>query len=367
MLTPDYLDVLPDGIVALYDEFAQTVINDIARRLAKMPMTPTAAWQMQRLTESGQIYEHVLSEVAKLTGRSEAELRRLFRQAGVRSMRFDDAIYRAAGLEPLPLNLSPAMAQVLAAGLRKTSGAIHNLTMTTAGTAQQAFIHASDVAYMQVTSGTFSYDSAIRQAIKSIGSSGLEVIYPSGHVDKLDVAMRRTVLTGVAQTANQMQWIRADEMGQDLVQVSEHNGARPSHAEWQGKIYSRSGRSDKYPDFVSSTGYGTVTGLGGVNCRHSYYPFFDGISQDAYDDATRAEADNATVTYNGNQMSLYDATQVQRSIERKIRQWKREAEALTAANLPADFEIAKAREWQARMRDFINQTKLSRQRVREQI
>lgn len=367
MLTPMYLDVLPASIMEMYEQYMQTVINDIARRLASMPVTPTAAWQLQRLTESGAVYENALREIAKLTGRSEKELKTLFEQAGVKSLRFDDAIYKAAGLKPLPLNMSPVMAQVLAAGLQKTNDIMLNLVRTTAISAQQSFIRASDIAYLQVTTGTFDYNTAIRGAIKSIGQSGLPVIYPSGRVDKLDVAMRRAVLTGVSQTAGKLQESRMDELGVDLVQVSAHAGARPSHQVWQGGIYSRSGRDSKYPDFVSSTGYGTVTGLQGVNCRHSWYPFFKGISKNAYDQATRNQEDSKTVTVNGETMSLYEATQIQRSYERKIREWKRQAEALESAGLDATFENAKIRDWQAQMRDFIRQSGLSRQYVREQI
>jgi hypothetical protein len=366
-LTPDYLDVLPDSIMPLYDEFSQSVINDIARRLAKMPMTPTAAWQAKRLIESGQVYEDVIKQVAKLTGRSEKELTELFKKAGVRSIRFDDSIYKAAGLSPLPLNLSPAMAQVLAAGLRKTNGLMNNLVLTTALTSQQAFISASDLAYLQVTSGAFSYDEAIRAAIKKVASEGLYVVYPSGKKDLLDVAMRRAVLTGVSQTASKLQEARADEVGQDLVQTSAHGGARPSHALWQGKIFSRSGADPDYPSFVPETGYGTGAGLGGWNCRHSWYPFFKGISRNAYEKATVDEMNAKTVTLNGKEIPMYEATQIQRSIERKIRAWKREAGALSAAGKDNTFELMKVKEWQARMRAFVKETGLQRQNVREQV
>lgn len=368
MLLIDDFDELIDPIVALYDEYAQSVINDIARRLAKMPMTETAAWQMQRLTEAGLIYENVLDELARITGRSKKELRAAFERAGVKTMEFDDEIYRAAGLNPLPLNLSPTMARALAAGLAKTQGVIANLTMTTALSSQQAFISAADLAYMQVSTGVMSYDQAIRAAIKQVAQTGLTTIsYPTGHVDQLDVAMRRTVLTGVSQTTGEMQIERMNEMGADLVQVSAHIGARPSHQVWQGKIFSRSGRDRRYPDFVSETGYGTGAGLMGWNCRHSFYPFFDGLSKNAYKKRDLESFANKVTTYQGNEISIYEATQIQREIERKIRAWKRQAYALAAARLGNASEIAKIKAWQARMRAFIRETKLSRQYVRESV
>lgn len=373
MLTSDQFDALVEPIVALYDGYIQSVINDIARRLAGMDYaTATAAWQMQRLAESGAIYDDILSRLEQLTGKSDAILREMFETAGVQAMRFDDAIYRAAGLEPLPLNLSPAMAQVLAAGLRKTQGVARNLTTTTAITGQDAFIRAADLAYMQISTGAFDYNSAIRQAVKQVASDGLDVItYTGGRRDQLDVAMRRTVLTGVGQTAGELQMRRADEMGADLVQTSAHIGARnrgsgpANHESWQGRVFSRSGASREYPGFITETGYGTGEGLAGYNCRHSFYPFFEGISENAYKQATLDDYAGKTVTYQGREISVYDATQKQRYIERGIRHWKRQAGALDAAGLDASFEQGKVRAWQAKMRDFTRQTGLQRQRERE--
>lgn len=375
MLQSDYLDVLPDPIVYLYEKYMQSVINDIARQLAGMNYaSDTAAWQMQRLTESGRLYESILSELEILTGKTKTELRAMFKEAGVKAIAFDDGIYKAAGLNPLPLNLSPAMAQVLEAGLRKTQNVMQNLTLTTAIAGQDMFINAADLAYMQVSSGAFDYISAIRQAVKEVADQGLQVIhYASGRRDQLDVAMRRTVLTGVSQTVGNLQLARADEMGCDLVAVSAHVGARnkgvgpANHESWQGKIYSISSRDTEYPNFVEVTGYGTAVGLMGINCRHSFYPFFEGISDNAYSQAELDSYSNKTVTYNGKEMSMYDATQYQRGIERKIRYWKRQAGALEAAGQDNTLERLKMGEWQTCMRDFVKQTKLIRQSEREQV
>ena len=369
MLTSDQLDALTVPITELYDEYMQTVINDIARRLVKMGApTATAAWQLQRVIESGKVYEQALQELSRMTGQSEQVLKETFERAGVQSLQFDDSIYKAAGLNPLPLHLSPAMAQTLRAGIEKTAGLIDNLTKTTALAAQQSFIRAATVAELQVTSGAFTYDQAIRAAIKNVAGQGLTTVaYAGGHVDQLDVAVRRAVLTGVSQTTGQLQWRRADEMGQDLVQTSAHIGARPSHQEWQGQVFSRSGRDKRYPDFVTATGYGTVTGLGGANCRHSYYPFFKGISRNAYNKATLNEYAEKTVTLGGKQVPIYDATQIQRGIERKVRYFKRQAAALEAAKLSATSEIAKVREYQAKLRELVRQTRLQRQYERERI
>jgi hypothetical protein len=375
MLSADYLDIAPEAIIALFQEYEQTIINDIARRLAGMDFaSPTAAWQLQRLTETGLVYEKALAELSKLTGRTEAELNKLFRDAGVRALAFDDAIYKAVRLNPLPLNLSPVMTQVLVAGLQRTQGTMRNLTLTSAIDAQNLFTDAADLAYMQVSSGAFDYNSAIRQAVESVADQGASVIhYASGRREHLDVAMRRAVLTGVNQTSGQLQIARTDEMDCDLIQTSAHIGARntgtgpANHEGWQGRIFSRSGRHSKYPDFVAETGFGTGEGLCGWNCRHSFYPFYEGISENAYTQAEVNEYARKTVSYNGKDISVYEATQKQRAIEREIRKAKRQAGGLEAAGLDNSEARGRIGKLQEKMRDFIRQTGLRREYVREQI
>lgn len=369
MLTSDELDILPNGLLDLYEKFTQSIINDIVRRLVKsMRVTSTAAWQMTRITQSGLTYENALEEIARLTGRSEKELAIMFKEAGVRSLKYDDNLYRIAGFRPISLNLSPSMLSVLEAGYRKTNGLLKNLTLTTAQSAQTVFIDALDKSYLQVSSGSMSYDQAIREAVKDIASQGLSMIsYPSGRNEQIDVSVRRATLTGVSQTTGNLQMARASELGCDLVQTSAHAGSRPEHEPWQGKVFSLSGADPDYPDFVSETDYGSITGLMGINCRHVFFPFFKGISENAYSQADVDEMNSKTVTLDGKEVSQYEASQVQRGIERKIRDWKRQAGALEAAGLSNDTELGKVSQWQAQMRDFIKQTKLQRQRIREQI
>lgn len=373
MITAAQFDELNVPILNLYDEFHRTIIKDIARRLKKTEgiMTDAAVWQVQRLVDSGMVYDTAIAEIAKLTNMTEPELKRLFERAGVITLGFDDAVYRAAGLNPMPLNLSPAMLNVLRAGLEKTGGLINNLTKTTAITSQQLYIHAADLAYMQVSSGAMSWNQAIKTAIKEVVKKGVTTVeYPSGHVDQIDVAVRRAVLTGVGQTAAQIQIERANEMQQDLIQVSAHFGARnrgdlpENHEMWQGKVYSRNG-NPKYPDFVTDTGYGTGAGLGGWNCRHSFFPFFEGLSVNPYTQEDLDQMAKKTVRYQGKELSQYEASQIQRKYERTIRKYKREAEILAEVGMDNQAELAKVKEYQAKLRRFTKETGLQRQPWRE--
>lgn len=206
--------------------------------------------------------------------------------------------------------------------------------------------------------GGMDYNTVIRNTIKELSKAGVEAIsYPSGRKDSLEVAVRRATVTGANQTALKLQEIRADEMDCDLVETSAHSGARPSHAEWQGGIYSRSGKSRKYESLVEATRYGYVDGLGGANCSHSFRPWFEGMSR-TWSKERLEEYRARDFEYNGEKLTEYEVLQEQRKIERSIRRWKREENAMQAAGLDAGEAKAKVREWNGRLRDFTEQTGL---------
>jgi len=377
MLKPEYLDQLPDVLVELYAEVEADILADMARRISAFDdFIPAAEWQFRKLQEMGNVRENILKRLAKATGKTKTELRKLMKQAGIKALQTDDEIYRQAGLDPKALASSPALQQVINAGLEKTQGLFENLTRTTASTATGQFERAADRAYMQMTTGAFSRTEAIKNAIKDLTGKGVEtIVYPSGHKDHMDVAVRRAVLTGINQTALKLQDARADEMGCDLVEVSAHAGARTggggensgNHAWWQGKIYSRSGLHPLYPNFKESTGYGTGEGLGGWNCRHGYYPFFEGISTPAYTQAELDAMNAKKYEYNGHKMTEYEATQQQRYIERQIRHGKRVYKAMEAAGLSTDKAAASLSNWEKTLKDFLKQTGLKRQYDRESV
>ncbi|MDD6046064.1 MAG: PBECR2 nuclease fold domain-containing protein [bacterium] len=376
MLTPEYLAAVPDTLVQLYSAAELDILCNIARRISRYDFfIPAAAWQVRKLQAMGLCYEEIMSILSQLTRRSRPEIERLVKEAGIETLRADDAVYKRHGLNPPPVGAAPELQRILRSGIARTEGLFENLTRTTAQTATQQFEHALDRAWMQAQSGAFSYTEAIRNAVRTLAMQGIRSVSYAGNgrmrTETLEVAVRRAVITGINQTALQMQLARADEMGCDLVEVTAHVGARTgegiaNHAGWQGKVYSRSGVNPKYPHFATATGYGTGAGLGGWNCRHSAYAYFEGDPR-AYTDERLREMEEETVTYNGEKMSVYDATRRQRAIERQIRRWKREFKALEAAGQDPYEAAAKLRKWQGIEKDFTAQTGLKRQSERTEV
>lgn len=337
MLPPSYLDAMPDAFVQLAQQVEDEILQDVARRIGKMgTLTETAAWQLWRYQQTEAVRENVVKLLAKYSGKSEATIRRLLKEAATEAMEREDAIYYHYNLEPTPFEESAALNNLLNAGARQTCGTWRNLTATTANTVSGAFERTLDVAWGKVATGAFDYKTAVKQAVDSLADEMPEITYPSGHTDSLEVAARRAVLTGVNQTAGKLQEARMDEMNVEFVETSAHGGARPSHAEWQGRRFHRGGAVDylgkHYPDFEQATGYGTGAGLCGWNCRHTFFAVFPELGDPpTWTEESLQELNARNIEYNGKLYTQYEVNQMQRARERNVRKWKKRYLAESAA------------------------------------
>lgn len=361
MLTPDYLDTLPDAVVELWQQVEDDILRDIARRIGKMgEMTETAVWQAWRYGQVQACHQDVVSLLAKYSGKSKEAIRQALLDAGLETLARDDELYRTLGFAPSAIDTNESLNNLLNAGYRQTLGTWQNLTATTANTVTGEFERALDRVWLQVSSGAFDYKTAIKRAVDGLAAHMNGVTYPSGHQDTLEVAVRRAVLTGANQTCAKLQLARADEMGCEFVEVTAHAGARPEHALWQGKVYHRSGavtyQGVRYGDFETATGYGTGPGLCGWNCRHNFYPFFPGISVPNYTAARLEELNARNVEYGGEQYTRYEISQMQRALERRVRRFKRQYLAEDAAGVDATAAAAKLRAARKDLNDFVRAT-----------
>ena len=362
MLTPKWLSGCADRIVALYAEAESSILDDMARRISTYDFyIPAAQYQEEKLAMMGMTRQQIVRELSRRTGQTEQEIEDIIAAGTKETIGRDGAVYKQAG-KTVPKTMSAEMKSIFRSGLKQTGNTFLNLTRTTANTATKQFENALDLAWMQVSTGAMDASSATRRAIKNLCRAGIQsVAYPTGHTDSLETAVARAIRTGVNQTALKSQEQLAAELGMDLVEVTAHAGARPSHAEWQGQVYSLTGNTRGYEKLSDATGYGTGEGLGGWNCRHSFFPWSPEMghtySRKELEEYERPDA----VEYNGRKMSLYEAEQMQRGMERNIRRWKREQSAMKAAGLDTAEASGKVKLWNSRYKDFCGKTGLKTQ------
>lgn len=362
MLTPEYLDGVAEPIQSLYSEMETRIMADVARRIAGADyvMTPSAEWQIYKLQQIGASQEYIAQEVARSLKISEKTMKEIFKNSGIKSMKTDIATQKAAieaGILPegtIPLSASKALAQVINANAIRTNNTLKKLTGTIAIDANGKLNKYMDMCQLMVQSGAFTQQAAIDTAVRRFSAEGVGAFdYISGVQTSIEAAVRRACITGVNQATAEVTLNNTEELDTDLVEVTSHADARPDHAEWQGKVYSISGKSNKYRKLSDATGYGTGAGLCGWNCRHSFYAFVEGISEkvkpEKYD------------------QKLYENEQKQRHNERMIRTWKKRAATLEAGGVDATAAKRKVSEWQARQRAFLEKTGLTRDYSREKI
>lgn len=213
MLTPDYLKNVADDAINIYSKLEDSIIKDVVRRLKNtdFEMTESARFQIRIAQEAGLLYDDIIEKVAKYSGASEKIVKKTFENSSIESLKYDDKIYKKQGLNPIPIKQQTTMLNLLKNTLNKTNGSLYNLTLTTANTSQEKFIEVCNDAYMQISSGAFDYNTAIRKAIKQFGD-GVQVEYDSGYRLNIKSAVKRAVMTGVNQTCLKMQELRAEEM-----------------------------------------------------------------------------------------------------------------------------------------------------------
>lgn len=377
MLTPEQWETVGKQAVKIYEKLELEIIQTIAERISSFTFAKSVVLHNIKVArEMGLLYQDIILLVSKYTGLTSEEVARLFSEAGALSLKFDDKIYKMAGLEPLPIKQNKAMWTLLEATAIKTNNDLSNMMMTTANTTQQHFYDAMNKAYMEVTTGVKSYSQAITDSIKEVSKQGATIKYKNREI-KVESAVRMNIMTSINQTCGVLQKMRADEMGWDLMEITAHSGARPEHAEWQGKIVSLSGQEGYLS--LKDIGYGEVTGFKGVNCRHDWYPYYEGSSR-VYSEEQLEQFKNEYVAYNGKKIPKYEATQIQRKLERQIREDKRLINALeceiTSENKSLDIDQVKRDLQTAKtkytldtniLNNFLSQTKLKKDYTRLRI
>lgn len=344
MLTPQQILDIIETMYPQIDELNAWIVNDLIRRvMARLGrgegvfLTATDEWQLEVYQAAGGHLSAVQQEIKRWTKLADAEIMRIFEDAGIKALAYDSSFYVEHGLEGIDLAQSESMIRLLEDTYQRTAGTVHNFTRTTAQASQQRLVKVLDTAHFKVMSGATSYTKAVQEAVSSIVDTQTQVTYPTGHVDTIETAVLRAVRTGVAQASGNMAIQGMIERNWDIVLVSAHIGARygdggqnpGNHFWWQGKMYSLQGKTPELPDFVKCTGFGTGEGLCGWNCRHNIGP--GDLRHNPYAQFDAEENKKA-----------YDLSQKQRGKESRIRRTKTKLVGLRTAIEAAEDSGVKA-------------------------
>ena len=345
-ITPEYLSKAPEPIVDLFTDLEAEILKDICRRFKiSGEATESAIAQIKILRNQGVKMKKIEKVIKRTLNLSGKELQEIFERAVDRNREYyDHLLSKTELLSVTETGISKEMLAIQ----KQTHDEFVNLTQSlgfairTGANVEflpiaKAYQKILDDAAAQVMSGAFDYNTAVRNAVKRLTDSGLQMVdYASGWHNRADVAARRAVMTGVSQLSAQYAEAVADVLNTDYREVTAHQGARDTgigwqnHKAWQGRVYSlKSG--DKYPSIYEVCGWGQVDGLEGANCRHHHFPFVEGVSERTYTEEQLSNIDPPPFEYQGKTYTAYEATQKQRQIETAMRKCKREMIGYEAA------------------------------------
>lgn len=363
MLDPDYLKDCTQELENYWYNLETQILCDIAERikLNENELTSTANHEIAIAQNIGVTQDRLNAYLSEALDITTEEASKLIEDSSYMSIESDNELFEDAYKKGLIDHFSydkESFKDIINEGIALTVNDITNLCNTTAQTAQEKLYESLNSAYMMAQSGAFGSDVIVDRVVSKLSREGLEWIdYDTGVHRRLDTVVRMAVRTSINQTAAKCQEKNLDDLECNLVETSAHVGARPSHAEWQGQIFYRNKPYKDYSNFYDATGYGTAGGLCGVNCRHSFYPYIEGISTPSFDKVDSKENNE-----------LYEKQQEQRYNERHIREWKRRQKVGEAAGLDVTKEKAKVREWTKRNQELIaSNSRLKRNYARERI
>lgn len=366
MFEPSELERMPKKIESIFTDLELKIMQDIIRRIRiNEEITRSADWQIYRLVQMGKHAEEIKKYIQEALQLADDEIVKLYDDAAEFSYTRDKKLYEAAEVKFIPYKENQEMQQTVQAIISQTKTELENITQTTGFAIKVGgkmtvtptavyFQQTLDRALIGVTSGTFDYNSTLKTVIKEMTKSGLRTVdYASGWHNRVEVAARRAVMTGITQLTSKINDINAAALGTDYFEVSWHATARPEHQVWQGRVYTRQ-------QLIDICGLGTGPGLCGWNCYHSYWPFIPGISKRTYTDEQLDKmntVENTPKKYKDKEYTKYEATQRQRRLESLMRIQRQRIQLLKEGGANAEDITAAQAKYRATMAQYVSFSK----------
>lgn len=347
MFTPSEIEALPSAMEQLYRSLQLNIMSDLTERLKANgeEITSAADWQINRLYGLGVSKDEIDSLIQSTLDVSDDEIDRIYDEVVKSGYARNEELYTSKGKEYIPYAENKQLQQLVKAVKNQTKSEYRNITGSLGFAVRNAdntlsfapladfYQRTLDNGLMQIASGAVDYNTVLKKAVKAMTDSGLRTVdYASGWSNRVDVAARRALMTGFNQVVAKVNEDNAEQLGTEYFEVSYHRGARPTHQVWQGRVYSKK-------ELETVCGLGTVTGLCGANCYHSYSPFIKGIDTPTYSEEEldrMNEDENAPKEYNGKEYTAYEAQQKQRQLETAMRADRQKIELLTQGG--ADYD-----------------------------
>lgn len=357
----DYKEKIASKIAARYISLEERILQDIARRIKKTgEITSTADWQINRLRILGYSSEDIEKEIKKTLDASYPEMFELYDKVIDWEYVRNKDIYEQINAKFIPYEENKQLQQITDAIIQQSLEDLENVTKSLGfyldyngrkvlTPLSQVYTNYLDNVCFDIVTGAFDYGSVLRRVVTQLTNSGLRKIeYGSGYASRVEVAARRAVMTGVANLTGEIADYNAKKLGTEYFEVEWHAGARPAHSVWQGRVWTKE-------QLYSVCGLGTVTGLLGANCYHTYYPFFPGISERNWSDDWLEEQnrkESKPKEFQGKEYTLYEAKQRQRKMETAMRAQREKVQMLQDSGADRQEVMLQKAKYQGQLNEY---------------
>lgn len=391
-MNPRFIEDMGWRMGEVYEAVTDQILINLARhfKFIKEGASIGGAWEYQtrKLAEMGQVSRETEAIILNMLGDADSVLQELLEASITDGLKDVEKPLRKAaekglllGKGFLPPEVAPHQMQAFQAFYKQSADKLNLVNTVMLESTQQAYqstlsdivtrISATqdilNVATGEVVTGVTPINQAVRHAVQKMVENGITgFIDHGGHHWSPEAYVTMDVRTTMANTARSAVWERMEDYGNDLYQVSHHDGARPLCYPWQGKVISKDDNvRDVYDEAgnkvhvyaQSETSYGEPAGLFGINCGHYPIPFIPGFSRMRPPDQTEAQNEKE-----------YEQSQEQRALERKFRYAKRDLAVLKAQEASEDeIKAQKLKVSNARtaLNDFCEETGRARRTNRE--
>lgn len=322
-------------------------------------------WRIKKLEEMGLFNQEVIDYISRYSGKTDKEIKRALNKISIDTINmdklsrlFEDEVLK---INPNILINNYVIENIINTAYNELSNRFIEMSSKIEKSTREAYLNVVEEAYLKTSMGTHSYQEAIREAINELSNKGIntltyKTIDENGNIVgirnyDIEGAIRRETLTASRQLSNNISMEVANELNSEYVYLSEHLQCRPQHFDWQGTIIKRD-------DLVKITDYGSITGLGGINCRHYFEAYFGDARGSDLKSFNKEDCNEA-----------YKLSQHERYLERGIRKWKRKAEMFKVSDDKEYYSKCKekVREWQRRNKQFTEDNNLKRDYTREHV
>lgn len=325
MLTDEQLEAALKLIDSRYQKITEKYLRKVGGTINKIgELNQSSINGLIQLRRMGVDVRTINRELRKVTGLTQKDLKKLYKKAAQEANTDARFSYVAKGVEPDNVRWDALVEDIW----QQTAGTMENLANSTV--VADGYKAAVDEAIQAVTMGVTDYNAAIRDTIRQIGAAGMKVQYESGDRKRLDSAVRMNVLDGVRQVQQKAQELIGEEAGADGVEITAHPHSAPDHAPVQGKQFDL----ENFQRMQTGQAFADTKGrrykpfsrpITQWHCRHLVYYIILGVTKPMYSEEQlqQWEEDNQRgCVIDGKHYTTYQATQLMRKLELKIRQQK---------------------------------------------